>query len=77
MTCFLTERWKVKSNSSRVLREGKRAALMRASPPWDSREEISVESTASRKRSRDPGLLAGALNKLRHASSCGRRLQRP
>ena len=33
-TCFLTERWKVKSNSSSVLRAGKRAALMRFSPPW-------------------------------------------
>src|SRR5919201_1475476 len=30
-TWRLTERWKVKSNSSRVLRAGKRAALMRPS----------------------------------------------
>ncbi len=52
-TCFFTERWKVKSNSSRVLRAGKRAALIRFSPPWHSREETSVESTASRKRSCD------------------------
>jgi hypothetical protein len=49
----LIERWKVKSNSSRVLRAPKRAALMRFSPPWDWREATSVESTASRKRSCD------------------------
>ena len=36
-TWRLTERWKVKSNSSSVLRAGKRAALMRLSPPWLSR----------------------------------------
>src|SRR5215218_2138612 len=53
ITCFLTERWKVKSNSSSVLRAGKRAALIRDSPPWLSREATSVESTASRKRSWD------------------------
>jgi excisionase family DNA binding protein len=46
-----TERWKVKSNSSSVLRAGKRAALMRLSPPCDSREATSVESNASAKRS--------------------------
>ena len=33
MTCFLIERWKVKSNSSRVLRAGKRAVRIRATPP--------------------------------------------
>jgi KaiC/GvpD/RAD55 family RecA-like ATPase len=32
---------------------GKRAALIRFSLPWDSREETSVERTASRKRSCD------------------------
>jgi hypothetical protein len=32
-------------------RAGKRAALMRLSPPWLSREETSVESRTSAKRS--------------------------
>jgi hypothetical protein len=41
----------VKSNFSSVLRAGKRAALMRDSPPWDSLEATSVESKASAKRS--------------------------
>jgi len=40
-----------KSNSSSVLCAGKRAALMRASPPWASRAEASVPSRASAKRS--------------------------
>ena len=40
---FLTERWKVKSNSSKLLRAGKRAALMRPSPPWLSREATRIE----------------------------------
>ena len=48
---FLTERWKVKSNSSSVLRAGKRAALMRPSPPCASRELCSVLSSACAKRS--------------------------
>ena len=47
----LTERWKVKSNSSSVLRAGKRAALMRAWPPWASRLSVSVLSNAAAKRS--------------------------
>jgi hypothetical protein len=47
----LTERWKVKSNSSSVLRAGKRAALIRLSPPWLSLEATSVDSSASAKRS--------------------------
>ena len=51
MTCFLTERWKAKSNSSSVLRAGKRAARMRPSPPWASREACSVASSAAAKRS--------------------------
>ncbi len=51
MTWRLTERWKVKSNSSSVLRAGKRAALIRDSPPWLSRDETSVDSSASAKRS--------------------------
>jgi hypothetical protein len=51
MICRFTERWKVKSNSSSVLRAGKRAALMRLSPPWLSRDETSEESKASAKRS--------------------------
>jgi hypothetical protein len=42
ITCFLTERWKVKSNSSRVFLAGKRAERMRPSPPWASREDCSV-----------------------------------
>jgi hypothetical protein len=33
------------------LAAGKRAALMRLSPPWLSLEETSVESSASAKRS--------------------------
>jgi hypothetical protein len=41
----------VKSNSSSVLRAGKRAALFRDSPPWLSRDETSVDSSASAKRS--------------------------
>jgi hypothetical protein len=48
---FLTERWKVKSNSSSVLWDGKRAARIRSRPPEDSLEEISVDSSASAKRS--------------------------
>ena len=36
ITCFLIERWKVKSNSSSVFLAGKRAARMRASPPCAS-----------------------------------------
>jgi hypothetical protein len=32
MTVFCTVRWKVKSNSSSVLRAAKRAALIRPSP---------------------------------------------
>jgi hypothetical protein len=48
---FFTLRWKLQSNSSRVLRAGKRAALMRASPPWASREDRSVPRSASAKRS--------------------------
>ena len=51
MTVFWTERWKVKSNSSSVLCAEKRAALIRCRPPEDSREEISVDSSASAKRS--------------------------
>jgi len=39
------------SNSSSVLRLGKRAARMRASPPWVSRDERSVAWSASAKRS--------------------------
>ena len=38
-----TEVWKVKSNSSSVLRAGKRAALILLSPPWDSREATSAD----------------------------------
>src|SRR6202012_4737386 len=34
ITVFLTERWKVKSNSLSVLRAGDRAVLIRPSPPW-------------------------------------------
>ena len=51
MSVFLTQRWKLKSNSSSVLRAGKRAALMRPSPPCASRDACSVESSASAKRS--------------------------
>ena len=51
MSCLRTERWKEKSNSSSVLRAGKRAARIRASPPWASREAYSVASSASAKRS--------------------------
>ena len=51
ITVFLTERWKVKSNSSSVLRAGKRAALIRPSPPWLSRAETSVPSRISANRS--------------------------
>ena len=39
--------WKVKSNSSSVLRAGNRAALMRAWPPWLSRLSISVLSSVA------------------------------
>jgi hypothetical protein len=39
------------ANSSSVLRAGKRAALIRDSPPWLSRDETSVDSSASAKRS--------------------------
>ena len=34
MICFLTLRWKVKSNSSSVFLAGNLAALIRFSPPW-------------------------------------------
>jgi hypothetical protein len=46
-----TEVWNVRSNSSKDLRAGKRAALMRGSPPEASLEAISVWSSASTKRS--------------------------
>ena len=46
-----TERWKVKSKSSSVLWAEKRAALMRWRPPDDSREAVSVDSSAWAKRS--------------------------
>jgi hypothetical protein len=39
------------SNSSSVLRAGKRAALILVSPPWLSLDATSVESNASAKRS--------------------------
>jgi hypothetical protein len=51
MTVFWTERWKVKSNSSSVLWAEKRAARILMRPPEDSREAISVESSAWAKRS--------------------------
>ena len=47
ITCFFTDRWKVKSNSSSVLRAGNLAVLIRLSPPWLSRAETSVPSSAS------------------------------
>ncbi|HEX2467478.1 MAG TPA: hypothetical protein VHJ54_04670 [Solirubrobacterales bacterium] len=50
---LLTERWKVKSNSSSFFRPGNRAVLIRFSPPRLSREATSAESTASKKRSCD------------------------
>jgi len=49
---FFTERWNDQSNSSSVFRYGSRAALMRASPPWLSRLDCSVERRASAKRSK-------------------------
>lgn len=49
----LSSAGRMKSNSSRVLRAGNRAALIRFSPPWLSREATSVESTASRNFSCD------------------------
>ena len=48
---LLDVRWKVKSNSSRVLRAGNRAVLIRPSPPWESRAETSVPSSISANRS--------------------------
>src|SRR6185312_4888846 len=53
ITCFFTLRWKVKSNSSSVLVAGNRAARIRSRPPEDSREDSSVESSASANRSYD------------------------
>src|SRR5262249_46255463 len=50
---FCTERWKEKSNSSSVLRAGKRACLIRLSPPCASREATSVCKSSSAKRSYD------------------------
>jgi hypothetical protein len=47
----LTERPKVKSNSSSVLRAGNRAARIRIRPPEDSLEEASVDKSASTTRS--------------------------
>ncbi|CPA20556.1 Uncharacterised protein [Mycobacterium tuberculosis] len=40
-----------KSNSSNDLRDGKRAALMRPSPPWDSRADTSRCRHAARNSS--------------------------
>ncbi len=75
ITCFLTERWKVKSNSSSVLRAGNRAARMRASPPCASREDCSVESSAWRTvRSSTPP--CGAFGELGERPRGGGRLQR-
>jgi hypothetical protein len=39
--------WKEKSNSSSVLRDGNRAALIRLWPPWLSRLSVSVLSSAA------------------------------
>ena len=44
ITCFLTERWKVKSNSLSVSRARNRAALILFSPPWLSLAETPLES---------------------------------
>ena len=45
ITVFVTERWKEKSSSSRVLRAGRHAERMRGSPPWASRAETEQAAT--------------------------------
>ena len=58
MTSRRSERWWSKSNSSRVLRAGKRAARMRASPPWAWRAATS-RSIAAYAAAAIFGFLAG------------------
>ena len=70
------ERWKVKSNSSSVLRAGKRAALMRPSPPWLSRRGDLGREQRLGEALIAPLLLAGAVGELRQRPRGGRRLQR-
>jgi hypothetical protein len=67
ISVVLTERWNVKSNSSSVLRAGKRAALMRPSPPCASREAYSVDSGASAK----PGGSRRSIHAGSPGASCG------
>ena len=64
-----------KSNSSRLLRAGNRAARMRPSPPCDSRAETSRCRQATRNSSCDPGFGAGAIGQPRHRLAQGRRLE--
>ena len=58
-----SEAWKAKSNSSIVFLAGKRAALMRAWPPWLSRLSVSVFSRAA-ELLEAPFLGAGAVGEL-------------
>ena len=70
------ERWKLKSNSSSVLRAGKRAGLIRPSPPCASREATSVAQQRLGEALVAPLLGACALGQLRQRPGGGRRLQR-
>ena len=71
-----SEVWKVKSNSSSVLRAGNRAALIRAWPPWLSRLSVSVFSSVGGELLIAPLLGAGAVGELGQRPGGGRRLQR-
>jgi hypothetical protein len=64
----------VKSNSSSVLRAGKRAALILLSPPWDSLEATSVEQGLG-EAFVAPLLLARPFGELRQGAGGGRGLQ--
>ena len=66
-----------KSNSSRDLRAGNRAARMRPSPPWDSRAATSRCRQATRNSSWVQASVAGPLGQPGHRLAQRRRLQRP
>ena len=61
----------MKSNSSRVLRAGNRAALIRPSPPWLSRAETSVPEQDLGEALIAPLLLAGPVGQRRERPGGG------
>ena len=64
--------WKAKSNSSIVLRAGKRAALILDWPPWLSRLSVSVFNNAAANCSKDHSSARARSAQLRQrAGGCG------